>query len=385
MLRELRRLLVAALALSAVTPGCGAKTGLLVPDVLDEAPMDAADVIDVPDVPDVPDVIDRPPVCQPGHFTLVARAADLILVVDRSGSMNQNLGGGRGGASKWQLLRNALAVTLPRYQDRINVGALFYPETDTTSREASCALANIPSLDIVPAVGTASAVLGTFDTTGPGGATPTAAALQRAYSYIVRTPNRARARYIAVATDGAPNCNAGLDTATCRCTGGGGGRCRAGSAINCLDDTRTVSLITQIANNPIQQVPVFVIGIADDSDPTFASTLRAMALAGGRPYRDAAGNPGYYDVRQPDDLTIAFNTIQNSIARCTFVTPSRPPTDDGISITFNGATIPHDTTRINGWDWTDRAFGEITLFGAACPAETSPNATVQATVECPDA
>ena len=37
-----------------------------------------------------------------------------------------------------------------------------------------------------------------------------------------------------------------------------------------------------------------------------------------------------------------------------------------ITVEVDGVTIPRDPTRRNGWDWTDRGYGEVTLFGAAC-------------------
>ncbi len=372
------RLACALLAVAAA--GCGAKTGLLVPDV--ESPHDATlDVTDVTDVTDVPRVRG----CVPGHFTLASREADALLVIDRSGSMAQGLDGRRG-ASKWTLLRAALASTLPRFQDVIHVGALFYPEDGADTRTAACTFANVPTVDIAPAYGAASRVLSVFDTTEPGGSTPTAAALLRAYTYFVRHPSTTRAPYIVLATDGAPNCNGGLDPSTCVCAGGGGGRggrggCGGGDANRCLDDRRTVAQIEQIASNPVTPIPTFVIGIADTADPTFASTLTAMAVAGGRPNRTASGAPTYYDVRQEGDLTRAFTAVQNAIARCTLVAPSHPSSRDTITLTVDGAAVARDTAHVNGWDWTDRAVGEITLFGAACPSDAPPR-VVSATVEC---
>ncbi len=364
---------------SLTLAACGAKTGLLVPDVTtrEDAAIDAPDVRDVPDIPDVR-------VCVPGRFTLQARAADMLLVIDRSTSMNQSLGAAAG--SKWRVLEGALQATLPRYEDAINVGALFYPEDGADSRTASCSFPNVPTVDIEPGARNASRVLGVFQSTGPGGSTPTAAALLRAYTWIVRHPNRLRARYLVLATDGAPDCNASLDPSTCTCVGGGGGgRCGGGSDGNrCLDDVRTVSTVRQIAANAALSIPTYVIGIASDADVNFTNTLTAMAVAGGRPNRTAAGTPTYYNVARSEDLPRAFSAIQNAIARCSFVAPTRPADGDNVSITVNGVAIPRDTARVNGWDWTDRAFGELTLFGAACPSDASPSTIVDATVACHD-
>ncbi|MEZ4410336.1 MAG: vWA domain-containing protein [Polyangiales bacterium] len=378
-MRPFLRGALSATALSLAALGCGAKTGLLVPDVV--AVDDAT--VDVADVTDAPDVVDRPVVrgCVPGQFQLLGRAADLVLVIDRSGSMNQGLGGARG-TSRWRLLRDALAATLPVYQDTINVGALFYPEDGAASRSAACTFPNVPEVDVSPARGNAPRVLQVFDDTRPGGATPTASALLRAYTWIVRHPDPLRARYIVLATDGGPNCNTALDARTCVCVGGGRG-CR-GDATQCLDDLRAVDTVRQIAGNAVAQVPTYVLGISGDDDPAYEATLTSMAIAGGRPNRSASGAPTYYDARQPEDLSRAFRAIQNAIARCTFIAPTRPADTDVVTLTMNGATIARDTTRSSGWDWTDRAAGEITLFGAACPASDAPPAPVTATVECRD-
>lgn len=369
----------------ALLGGCGARTGLTVPDVATFP--DVTDAGDATDAADVRDVL-LPPMCIPGRFTLTQRGADMMLVIDRSGSMGQRLGGGRSGSSKWVLLRDALASTLPAFQDRIRVGALFFPQEGADTRLATCALANIPSVDINPGNGTAARVIGVFDSTDPGGSTPTAAALLRAYNYLVRNPNRARARYLVLATDGGPNCNAALDAASCVCVGGGGpfgaGSCRRDAdGQRCLDRERTVSEIAQLAANPIASIPTFVIGLADETDPNYAATLTAMAVAGGRPFVSSSGYATYYNVERAEDLTRAFTTIQDTVSRCSFVTPSRPEEMGSIVITAGGATVALDPTHRDGWDWTDRAFGEITFFGAACERVIASRTTeVQATVEC---
>ena len=78
-----------------------------------------------------------------------------------------------------------------------------------------------------------------------------------------------------------------------------------------------------------------------------------------------------------------ITTIQNTVSRCSFVTPSRPEEMGSIAITAGGAAVALDATHRDGWDWTDRAFGEITFFGAACERVIASRATeVQATVEC---
>lgn len=83
--------LVLALA-AALSAGCGAKTGLLVPDVPDDR-LDA-DVVDVPDAPTMPPELCIDPDRQPGipSVNLATRAqlfvADVFFLIDRTGSMD---------------------------------------------------------------------------------------------------------------------------------------------------------------------------------------------------------------------------------------------------------------------------------------------------------
>ena len=370
-----------ASAALVATGACGARTGLDTPD----APLDVRDATFVDEA--APDVSTH---CINGEFTLTARAADVILVLDRSGSMADGINGMRApaGMSKWSLLSDALASTLPMFQDRIDVGALMFPSVDAGGTAmATCALANIPDVDVDPGVGQWSSVVQLLQTTSPGGDTPTNAALIRAYDWFVRHPNRARSQYLVLATDGAPNCNAGLDPMTCICTTGTHammGCGSRGSALSCLDETRTVSTIAQMESNPIASIPTFVIGIGAAADPVFTAALDAMAIAGGRPNAAAtdAGGASFYDVEQPGDLALAFTAIQSTIARCSFVTPSRPDTPNGLTLSVDGMTVLRDPTHVNGWDWTDAAYGEITLFGPACEEALSTEAMPLVTVAC---
>lgn len=367
------------LAIALAVSACGAKTPLDVPDIQVLPDVARADVLDA----------FRPPRCVDGHFALIARAADVILVIDRSGSMAQSLDGqaaGRGN-SKWEILRDALASTLPLFQDRLGVGALFFPAEGVNPRGvSSCTVGNVPQVDVDPALDTADRIVSMFDSTAPAGATPTAAALLRAYTYFVRHPDRARAHYLVLATDGGPNCNTTLDTAVCVCTSPR----RAGTSLcggardgtTCLDDVRTIREIAQIASNAITPMATFVVGLAGHSDPVYAATLSSMAVAGGRPVVGPDGAATFYNVERAGDLAVVFASIENAIARCSFLTPSRPADPDALVLAVDGAVVPRDASHTNGWDWTDAVYGEVTLFGAACVTASARAVNVTATVVC---
>ncbi len=393
---------LSTLSLSLALAGCGAKTGLLVWDAQPESGIDASDASDVPDAPDasdVPDVPEAPPVCVPGRFELERRGAEVMFVIDRSNSMAFSLDGDpnpMGEPTRWRVLSNALAALLPRFEASVSFGAKFYPqpiEPANPDIEANCRA--LPGVELAPALNNATALLRFFTATAPGGGTPTFDGLTEAMTFLRARPGRGSARYIVLATDGGPNCNVMNPDppSRCVCTSSDVNACRSNPRVgiyNCLDATRTVARVREIASPTapgVPGIPVFVVGL-DGSMTTrldLLAVLDDMARAGGRPR--PVVNPGdraYYSVRDPADLANAFQTIVAPIARCAFVTPSRPDNPDEIEIELDGAPLARDTARADGWDWTDRDFGEITLFGPACARATATTVRVQARVGCRD-
>lgn len=361
-----------ALAVGSALAGCGAKTGLLVPDIA--SPPDATDV----------------PVCMPARFELQRRSAEILFLIDRSTSMAQSLDGRMGVPReqwRWTILRSALATALPPFEARVEMGALFFPQELTEpvpDFEAACAILGGAGVDVDPRLNNSGAIVSVLDRTRPGGGTPTYEAIRRARSYLLANQTRGRAAFIVLATDGGPNCNSRLDYAVCACTSrdpSGMPTCAVNAnAYNCLDDMRTLSAITATVADGI---PVYVIGIDDPTRPDLTDVLNQMAQAGGRP-NNAPGEPRYYGVRSAEGLTSAFATIQRSIAQCAFVTASPPADPDAVALTVNGMEVPRDETRRNGWDWTDPAFGEVAFFGPACERVSAGTATVVGRVGCRD-
>ena len=356
----------AALLAAALGLACGAKTGLRVPDATDDVTLDASDAFV------------RFEACVDGRFALVRREAQMVFVVDRSGSMSQPLNGG--GPSRWDAMRSVFGRTLRPFEDAIRMGALLYPRRPDSAALASAqACDQLPGtgLDVVPRRGQAGAVLTAINTVGPSGATPTAAAVLRATRFTLAEGSRELARYLVVATDGAPNCNPTLNPATCTCSYGSVSCASAGiGARYCLDDDGAVAAITAAR---AQGVTTFVVGIDGDLSPEYVAVLDRMAVAGGRPL---AGTRRYYSIQDEPALSRAFEEIQRTVVRCAYVTPSRPDDPERITVRAAGTIVRRDPSRRDGWDWTDAAYGELTLFGPACDRVVSSAAPLEATVAC---
>lgn len=369
------------LAAACAVVNCGSRTGLFV-DVESDASVDAPfDVFPPP--PDasvdhrdaaVDAPIDATP-CIPGTVTMDLALANLMFVLDRSGSMSFALDADvvpfGGLPDRWTTLHDALAQTITPFDQQIKMGAKFFPGVNASATDPTGACVLDPGVDVTPGLGNVSSILQVFTKTGPVGGTPTASALQATASFLAGT--RGVVRGIVLATDGQPNCNPTLNGNTCTCTQKDPTVCQS-DPTECLDDVATVNIISNVFNT--QKIPVYVIGIGPSAN---SPTLNAMAVAGGRP---RAGATKFFPATTSAELVSAFGVVRDGIAKCTYVTPSAPQDPNAISVNIGGKTITRDPTHTDGWDWIDQTFGELQLFGSACDTATATN--VSGTVACQD-
>lgn len=341
---------------------CGSRTGLFVPapdgtdgdaDVLTaDASRDATRDVN-------PDPPDAPITCIPGRFAFSKATAQMMFVIDRSGSMATSLDGRSvlrpGERSRWQILRAGLAATITSLDQEVSMGAKFFPRYRAFPAPG-CGLES--TIDVAPALGNAASILAFFDSTSPIGGTPTAEALRIAATHM--TGIRGVARTLVLATDGAPNCNEDHAMSPCVCTTGAG-TCPPDQPSLCLDDARTIDTIRDIAEK--QKVPVYVIGIGSQESAVFRGALDRMAVAGGRA---KPTSPRFYSAETETELGAALGAVRDSVGSCTFLSPSAPEDPDGVEVTIDGADIARDPSRVNGWDWIDKDYGTLQLFGAAC-------------------
>lgn len=365
-----------------------ARTGLI--SDLDEFTPDAtiSDAARLPDrrIPSEDGEVVKPIPCVPGDFTLEPASSQVLYVIDRSGSMRFSLDGTQQSPpdfqSRWRILADALSPVVRGLEGTTSQGATFFPgPQDELDPEATACL--VPTNVLIPAgLNTAQSILNVFNRTAPLGGTPTAEAVRAAAGFLASADRRYVARFMVIATDGAPNCNANnpSDPRTCVCTSSDPRACtQALDVQNCLDADNTVNAISDALN--VVKVPSYVIGIGSSNQGAFEATLDRMAVAGGRAKPQS---PKYLQATTQAELTVALETIRSAVSRCVFVTPSRPDDPDAIVIKVDGKPVSRDQARANGWDWLDQEYGALSFYGAACDAITASSA-VGGTVTCRDA
>lgn len=253
--------------------------------------------------------------------------ANVLIAIDRSGSMQDPPGGGRDGTSKWEIAKDAVASLLAAYGDEVRFGLMLWPGTDESCDEGEdCGVGNI-FVDVGDDTAQAiNDVLSRADTCSFG--TPIGANVDLVAGYAgLHDP--ARANYLLLVSDGEETCDG--------------------------DSLAGVTALRGL----VPEVRTFVVGFGGEVD---RDLLNSLADAGGTAQ---AGDPSYFQADDAAGLEDAFLTIGSSVLSCNYVLDEQPPDADNLAVYIDRAVTPRDGTHADGWDY-DTASGEMTFYGPTC-------------------
>jgi hypothetical protein len=343
-------------------------------------------------------------------FDVVRTPPNVLVVMDRSGSMMKNVAGeetDRSAERRWDIATSAInSITLDTQAD-ISWGLKMYPTcrhsegddhphrcNDGTGNHNPCA---VTGMETLPALNRASAITSALAMATPtlnAGATPTALGIGSGVAMLTGLRSD-RPKYLLVVTDGGPNCgvytgsNCKVELGEAGCTMCGSPQCDVVLTSD-LDRCSEVSTITWqpgcfvdkpcdrmggcgAADDSVKAVraavasgiTVFVLGFAipaPGAGNLAHETLNLMAVAGGRPV-DGGGAYKYYRANDQASLKKALNQIAASTVSCTFAL-DKPPADDAVAfVTVDDRTLPGDP--MDGWSYGP-ARNTIIFNGTSC-------------------
>jgi hypothetical protein len=285
------------------------------------------------------------------QFQPTPKAADIMMVLDRSGSMKDVPSGSTGTLSKWQIVQPAVEQLVTATTSSISWGLKTFPEASTDGM-SDCSGGITSTIDVQVAAMNGTTMNNTIMSTMPNGnGTPTPDAVTAAATYL-GTLTDTNPKYLLLATDGEPDCVGTTKT----------------SGSNNAADTGAV---TAIGSALKAGFPTFVVGIATDKGSA-NSELELMAQAGGEGI--ANSNPlahHYYVADDSTTLVTALQAITGQISTCLFPLATQPPvrndgTKVGVYLGANMTRIPYDASAADGWSYTDLNDTAILVHGSWC-------------------
>lgn len=321
---------------------------------------------------------------------------NVLLVVDRSSSMSFEPSGF--GTTRWNALKAGLEAAVDAAKARVSFGIDFFPSTGSSGAATTDACQTPQGSEVLvpiePGESAAPKIADALADNPPpesGASTPTAAALRHALAYFTEGAGADLdgERYVLLATDGGPNCNASAFPDGCgadACTVNIDEVCPVANCCNssalaadCLDEDGAVEAVESLLEAGVK---TFVVGIPGTE--AYEGTLDAMAVAGKVPNSDAP--PSYYAVSEAGGVEALSATLTRIttglITSCRLELEKNPPVEGLVNVVVDGEKIPRDA---DGWDF-DKAASPwtVVLQGETCErVENAGAEDVIITFGCP--
>lgn len=270
--------------------------------------------------------------CGGQRYEAARNAANLLIVLDRSGSMVTNtVPGTTPEHSRWEVAKEAVVRVLDQNNGQIRFGLLLYPGYGKTCTGEACQVEPDPQIAIGDnTVGDIESYLPDVDTCSLR--TPIAGALEAAGNYA-GLADTTHANYVLLLTDGEQ---------TSECTG----------------DPGNVAAALASRTPPIK---TFVVGFGGGVNTTQLGNIA-----------EKGGTGSYYQADDAAGLQSAFDAIAGSVLTCSYTLSDDPPDPDDLGVYFDGEGVAPDAT--NGW--TYQATGRLLEFhGDACTQIKSGSVT----------
>ncbi|MFO7566201.1 MAG: VWA domain-containing protein [Enhygromyxa sp.] len=275
-------------------------------------------------------------------FSIEAIPPNLLIMLDRSGSMEASVSGSDG--NRWEVAKQAIELLTTSFDEKIRFGLATY----SACVGDGCS----PGTTVVPIADQNAAAINAFlaMTVGQGSSNGAAVNGEGKIEYLCDSgdPETSTGASLQAQVGSMPLQDPERDNAIMLITDGAeSGQC----VFNGINGP------TAAANLLAQAIPVktFAIGFGGAN----LTEINAIAQAGGT-------EVGYL-ADMADELEDALEQIANAVATCTFELDQIPPDASEIYVFFDKdpAGVPNDPN--NGWTY-DPVSNTVTFHGAACEA-----------------
>lgn len=271
-----------------------------------------------------------PPGCKDRTVVhLDPRLADVLILFDRSGSMDTAWGSG----TRYEAVAGLLTDLVQTYAAYVRFGYQEMPGRQGCEAQLVGGCCASPPL-VGVAAGSAPAVAAAIASAQPmDGNTPTAASLQAGLDYFKTLADGIDNRFVLLSTDGAPNC-----------TLSGAVSNGDASGVACTDALTVVNAMVALG----VRVIVLGVGAGVTDDPSVGGAcLDALAHAGGA--AASPGSPGFFAASDPQRLQMAIEQIFGGMTRpsCSVRFVEKVDDTSTIEVLLDGKRIPQSSS--SGW------------------------------------
>jgi len=353
------------------------------------------------------------PSCAAKTYGATRVPASVLLLLDRSLSMEDCPGTEACAESKWESARIAITGALGQAPPELRVGLSLFPASvyggytqcrnclieSMTSGQVSAACApvlddcgcrDVNAVPNVP-VDELSVSLPKIDAAlianKPDYNTPTLHALGAAYQILEGLPSDSE-KYVLLMTDGDPTVHELTKQVFVPPMNWYDQPERYGAC----GELQDILSSAHSAATGTPTVKTFVVGSPGVTNTAFMS---ALAVAGGTARADGCEATGdcYYQIGATDfaaDLQAVLTEIAGQVATCTFALPldSGDVDPNKVNVSFQAGDgeaqgLARDAARQDGWDYTDGTQQKVEIFGPACEAiKASTDSSVTIELGC---
>ncbi len=244
--------------------------------------------------------------CFPTTLTASKVTADVMLAVDRSGSM----------AEEFLAVGEAITDKITPLQNEMHFGITYFPSPIT----GSCDVED-PTVDV--GGNTTSLIAESFALVDTGGGTPIALTLKTLLDGR-HISDASKERSLILISDGSDSCSSGLDP---------------------VEEARKLAQTG---------VTIYAVGFGDSPD---IPLLHSIAQQG--------NTTSAYSSQDAIELSADLDTIFSSIGGCRFDVAGQVTDISELEVKVGGAVIGRDQTHTNGFDYLGGQ-NQIQLYGQAC-------------------